>query len=278
VGIELVSVTETKTSGPVPQVIQHATVLVSDGKVKHFLTRFENYAKTEPKRKGERRHEAMLDPVSSLRLATLHELWTDTEGTYPRNDESIWWEVWLRRTDGEELTRLQSFASQQGIELAGRRIEFPDRIVALVMATPVQLSASIDVLNDLAEVQRAKETAAQFIDMGPEEQAEWVEELLARVTGPGPDAPAACLLDTGITRGHPLLAIAAAAVDCTAVDPTWGSDDNGGGPTNMGHGTQMAGLALYGDLTSILLSTHPVHLDHRLESVKILPPSGSNPP
>lgn len=277
-GIELVSVTETKTGGPAPKVIQHATVLVPDGKVKHFLTRFENYAKTEPKKKGERRYETMLDPVSSLRLATLHELWTDTEDAYPRNDESIWWEVWLRRTDGEELTRLRSFANQQGIELAERRIVFPDRIVALVMATPLQLSASIDVLNDIAEVQRAKETAAQFVDMGPEEQAEWVDDLLARVTAPGPNAPAACLLDTGITRGHPLLAIAAASADCTAVNPTWGSDDTGGGPTTMGHGTQMAGLALYGDLTSILLHSHPVSLDHRLESVKILPPSGLNPP
>lgn len=136
----------------------------------------------------------------------------------------------------------------------------------------------MDVLNDMAEIQRAKETAAVFVDMGPEEQADWAKELLGRITGPNGDAPAACILDTGITRGHPLLAIAAAAEDCTAVDPTWGPEDNGGGPKMMGHGTQMAGLALLGDLTPILAGSQPIRLEHRIESVKILPPKGANKP
>lgn len=36
------------------------------------------YSKTAPKKKGERRHEDMLDPVAALRLATLRALWTDS--------------------------------------------------------------------------------------------------------------------------------------------------------------------------------------------------------
>jgi Subtilase family len=46
----------------------------------------------------------------------------------------------------------------------------------------------------------------------------------------------------------------------------------------MGHGTEMAGLALYGDLALILRSAAPLQLTHRLESVKILPPTGANDP
>src|SRR5262249_53246806 len=39
------------------------------------------------------------------------------------------------------------------------------------------------------------------------------------------------------------------------------------------HGTEMAGVALYGDqLPRLLQESGPVHLVHRLESVKILPP------
>ena len=45
-----------------------------------------------------------------------------------------------------------------------------------------------------------------------------------------------------------------------------------------GHGTEMAGLALYGDLAPVLESARPVILRHRLESVKILPPVGTNDP
>lgn len=277
-GIELVAVGETKTDGAEPKRVQRATVFIPDGKLKHFVSRFEKYVQTMPKKKGERRYEDMLDPVATLSLATLRSLWTDSPEAYPEDNETIWWEAWLRRHDGNELARFMEFADIQNLDVGARRLQFDERIVTLVKATAKQLASSIDVLNDVAEVQRAKETAALFVDMGPEEQADWAKELLGRITPPDGNAPAACLLDTGITRAHPLLEVAVADEDCTAVDPAWGSHDDGGGGDMMGHGTQMAGLALFGDLTPVLASSQPVHLEHRIESVKILPPEGANPP
>ncbi|MGQ0508044.1 MAG: S8 family serine peptidase [Myxococcaceae bacterium] len=271
-GIELVAVAYATTDEPEPRRIERATVFVPEGKVKHFVTRFESYAKKTPKTKGERRHEEMLDPVATLRLATLRGLWSDSTEVYPRDTEAIWWEVWLRRHDGKELERLMEFAGLQKILVGARRLQFDDRIVILVRATPKQLSASIDVLNDVAEVRRAKETATVFADMGPEEQADWAKELLARTTGPAGDAPAVSVLDTGVNRRHPLLEGALAAADCHTCDPNWGAHDH------LGHGTEMAGLALYGDLIPVLAGSEPIRLRHSLESVKILPPTGSNPP
>lgn len=270
-GIELVAVSHAQSDEAEPRRVERATVFVPDGKVKHFLKRFESYAKTTPKKKGERRHEDMLDPVAALRLATLRGLWTDSSEAYPEENETIWWEVWLRRQDGNELERLMEFAGAQDLEVAPRRLQFDDRIVTLVRAMPDQLAASIDVLNDVAEIRKAKETATVFIDMGPEDQGEWAKELLARVGPPSEDAPAVCVLDTGVTRGHPLLEASLAAVDCHACDPAWGTHDHDG------HGTQMAGLALYGDLTPVLAGSQAVMLRHRLESVKILPPDGHDP-
>lgn len=273
-GIEVVAVTLPTTEEPERRGIERATVFIPDGKVKHFLRRFETYAKTTPKKKGERRHEDMLDPVARLQLATLRGLWTDSTEAYPDENETIWWEVWLRRQDGSELERLMEFAGAQDIEVAPRRLMFDDRLVTLLRATPTQLAATIDVLNDVAEVRKAKETATVFIDMGPESQGEWTKELRERVTPPSSDAPAVCVLDTGVTRGHPLLDASLDAADCHACDPAWGTHDH------LGHGTEMAGLALYGDLTPVLASTLPITLKHRLESVKILPPDGhpANPP
>lgn len=271
-GIELLAVTYSQTDEAKPRNIERATVLVPEGKEKHFVTRFESYAKTTPKQKRERRYEDMLDPVATLRLATLRGLWTDATEVYPADQETIWWEVWLRRQDGRELARLMEFAALQHIEIGPRRLQFDDRIVTLARATPTQLAASLDVLDDVAEVRRAKETAAVFDDMGPEEQGEWAKELRARTTGPRHDAPAVCVLDTGVTRGHPLLETALASTDCHACDPAWGTHDH------HGHGTEMAGLALYGDLTPVLASLEPVRLRHGLESVKILPRHGANAP
>nr|WP_225937429.1 S8 family peptidase [Myxococcus sp. RHSTA-1-4] len=108
--------------------------------------------------------------------------------------------------------------------------------------------------------------------MAPDEQGDWVEELSARTTPPAAAAPAVCVLDTGVTRGHPLLAASLAASDCHTCEPAWGAHDHDG------HGTEMAGLALYGDLTPVLAGSGPVQLRHGLESVKILPPNGQNPP
>ncbi len=87
-----------------------------------------------------------------------------------------------------------------------------------------------------------------------------------------------CLLDTGVTQAHPLIEPGLAIADATAVNAEWGAHDNGGGQDQAGHGTEMAGLALYGDLTEVLASADPVLLRHRLESVKILPPTGANEP
>ena len=113
-------------------------MFVPDDKVKHFLKRFESYSKTTRKKKGERRHEDMIDPISTLRLATLRGLWTDTSETYPEENVTIWWEVWLRRQDGCELERLMEFAAAREIDVAARRLMFDDRIVTLVRSTPAQ--------------------------------------------------------------------------------------------------------------------------------------------
>jgi Subtilase family len=75
-----------------------------------------------------------------------------------------------------------------------------------------------------------------------------------------------------VTRGHPLLEDALADADCHTVDVTWETHDH------HGHGTEMAGIALYGDLVPALAGHGSVPLRHRLESVKILPPGGANDP
>lgn len=278
--IEVVAVTDhIEGEGDSAVRTQRAAVFVPDGQVGHFLGQLQKYVDATPKKRGERRHENVYDRVARLRLAALHALWTDAAEAYPSGeDDPIWWEVWLRRTDGNELQRLHDFAAQAEISVGERRLQFDDRIVTLVFASPNALSSSLDVLGDIAELQRAKETATFFVEQGPRDQAEWTVDLVDRSTLAGPDAPAVCVLDTGVNGGHPLLEGALAPEDCHAYDPTWGVNDDGGGPRMEGHGTQMAGLALYGDLVPHLVGTENVSLRHRLESVKILPPTGQNDP
>ena len=127
-------------------------------------------------------------------------------------------------------------------------------------------------LNHIAELRKAKETAEFFDDLHAEEQSAWVDDLGSRLTPlpAGSDTPYICLLDTGVNNGHPLLQPFLANGDSHSVDTAWGVDDT------EGHGTEMAGLAVFGNLNDRLIETVPVQLAHRLESVKLLPHDGAN--
>jgi hypothetical protein len=133
------------------------------------------------------------------------------------------------------------------------------------------MARSVQILNSIAELRLARVRVEDFYALTPIEQAEWVHDLRQRASPPALDAPAVCLLDTGVTRIHPLLEIALSQDDCHTYHPDWGTGDHDG------HGTQMAGVALYRDLAEIMASNNHVILSHRLESVKILPPGGYPP-
>lgn len=256
--------------------VQRATVFVPDGKAAAFVRKFEAYAATAGSSGG--KHRDFADRIASLRLATVEALWTDARSAYPGIDDQIWWEVWLRRTDGSGHLRFSEFATRAQIVLGRRKLVFDERIVVLAFATPRQMAASIDVMDDVAELRKAKDLATFLVDESPAEQGEWVRDLAGRLQPPGQDAVAVTILDSGVTRGHPLLSVALEPQDVHAIDPTWGGHDDGG--QRPGHGTEMSGLALYDDLSPHLAGRDPVVLKHRLESVKILPPpsAGVNSP
>ena len=81
-----------------------------------------------------------------------------------------------------------------------------------------------------------------------------------------------CLLDTGVSSAHPLLSLAIRDESIQTVVEAWGVADHDG------HGTEMAGVALYKDLKECIASQSLKQICHKIESVKILPPRGGNPP
>ncbi|WP_322762018.1 S8 family peptidase [Frankia sp. Cr2] len=257
---------EERPAGPV----QVATVFIPDGKVGTFVRIFEEYESTAGEVKP--RHQNAVDRVADIAAASVRALWTDALADFPARGQTVWWEVWLRRRNGNEITRISAFAEAAGCPIGPTLLSFQDRTVLLVHATAEQLASALDVLDDLAELRKPHQPEAVLSLEDAAEQAEWVGELADRIRAADENAPAVCVLDTGIHQAHPLLSASLANKDQHTCNPSWGLGDH------AGHGTEMAGLALFGDLGRALTSTGPVAPWHRLESVKLLPPVSGNPP
>lgn len=223
---------------------------------------------------GNPKHAALIEGIASIRRATIRDLWTDFADEYPTDPtQSRWWELWLRTADGREYERLTEYARQHGLPVSDHYLGFGDRTVVLICATSEQLATTFRSIDDIAELRRPHEVASFLPSLPVSEQHDWVSELQSRVEHAENNAPVVCILDRGVQAKHPLLKGSLAAKDLHAVKPSW----NKNLPIH-GHGTEMAGLVLYQDLAAAIITRHAVRLEHRLESVKILPDVGSNDP
>lgn len=251
-----------------------ATVFVPQGKLTHFEGLIESYAEHRTGAGGRSLDkQSLIDAIRSVRVATFDSLWTDSADALPANDaEAIWWEAWLPAGDNrpQVTADFRKVGELAGLLIRERALHFPERSVVQMYGSKAQLLQSSLVLNMVAELRRAKTTAEFFAALPLEEEAEWTGNLQDRLMPQHAGNSYVTLLDTGVNHGHPLLAPMVADGDRHTVEPGWGPDDANG------HGTELAGLALFGDLTPALSDNGALSMPYRLESVKILQGPGDN--
>lgn len=221
---------------------------------------------------GRPKNADMVQSIGRLQRAPLSALWRGPRDAFPTDvNEIVPWEVWVA---DDQVEAFITSAGAANLHVAADRLYFPEQTVIRITASRKGLATLIRSAPAMVTALAKPATTADFFDGLPvDEQPEWADELLGRATFTAPEANPVwvTLLDTGITLGHPLLAPAFAPADRFAADPAWGLDDIDG------HGSGMAGLALYGDLTTALETAGPIEVLHRLESVKVIPDVGTNP-
>lgn len=209
------------------------------------------------------------DKTTSIEPIQIEKFWIDKLSLPQDIIKPIIWEVWLRE---EQFETFKARAHElRGITVSAHHLKFPERQICSVRCSLESLE-KLELVTKAITGFRFLRTQAGFFDaLTPREQRDWSEELSSRLIF-NPDAEySVCVLDTGLAVNHPLLksAIARNGVDsCNPQD--WGSDDH------HGHGTEMAGIALFGDLTPLLASTETIEIGHLIESVKVFPPEGRN--
>jgi hypothetical protein len=267
--IELVAVNQR----PEQEGMVKATVFVPESATDYFLKKVEKY-RDENTDSGKPKNEPLVSRLETVQIGTVKSLFTDDSAPFPEDGQEIWWEVWIRN---ERRSVFEQVTQRLNIRIKPHTITFPEREIVLAMSNVEAMARIITNSDAVAELRIAKDIPSIFLEMGALEQAHWTEDLAERLLEPGQHAVAISLLDSGATRIHRLLLSALALDDMHTVEPSWGVNDSA---YWHGHGTAMAGVALYGDLQIALstLSNKQVKLLHRLESVKILPTNGENDP
>jgi len=262
------------------QTPDRAVVWLPFSAVPAFFRKIEQFA-TETTSRGAPRNQALVANIAELRLAVLRDLWQEPEEEFPDLKEIRWWEVWLARLGPlrrpplepgvvgflpsvpvhEPGPVLRAVAAEYEWQMVPETLTFPENEVALVRTSAAELGTILSTSAIPSELHRAR-VASEIFSLGPIERDEFVADLVGRLKTAEPDASAVCVLDTGLMSAHPLLR---ASVDraLSALDGVHPGDDHG-------HGTQMAGLALFPDLDRELAGSGLVSLRHRIESAKII--------
>ncbi|WP_299173982.1 S8 family peptidase [uncultured Brevundimonas sp.] len=204
------------------------------------------------------------DSLETVRSAEIGSLWTDPR-PFPPEETAIWWECWCWR---DRAVNLRQAAKRLDLRVSERRLLFPDYEVVPVFGVASQMQRLLRICDAVEELRRAEDSPVVFMSDLRGEQPEWTDDLSGRLIAPAQGHPSVCILDSGVAYLHPLIEPSLSLLDLHAIDTAWAIDDHNG------HGTQMAGVALYGDLTFSLASSGPVDLAYGIESVKILPPPG----
>ncbi|KUM51757.1 S8 family peptidase [Rheinheimera sp. EpRS3] len=266
-GIEVLNMTQAGQQITVSILVPHGKLYVLERKIAEYMDPAKNG------KKGPKNH-SLLNVIERIRKTAVENLWTDAPELYPQSaDEISWFEVWLpvltdRLAVVHDFKKLAAIAK---LAVSDSVLEFPERTVLLVRGNLAALSSSALLLSKISEIRKAKTTADFFDNLNIEEQRAWSTDLLQRANfTASDDSPYVCILDTGVNIEHPLLKPVCSAADLSVVDPTWDAADSDG------HGTEMAGIAIWGDLTEPLSQLSQVEIRYRIESSKLLRYPGDN--
>lgn len=257
--------------------IYKAAVFLNRKAISKFLQKVEQY-QTEDTAKGKPKNLSLMANIEAIRAATLQSFWQEPELPFPNQDEEVWWEIWVSRDINDADANYNAAVEkleEADVLIGERKLYFPEHIIFLAKGTPAQLGATILYVDCLAELRKPRETAELFTYMDRAEQADWINDLRGRVDNLMAQGQVSiCLLDTGVNRTNPLLEDLIPENHLDTVNPAWGLGDS----HHSGHGTPMAGLALYGDLSDALASADRIQIYHHLESIKLVHPAQPHDP
>lgn len=250
-----------------------AEVYISQKNLSKLENKINKYLEEQDKPKP--KNQKLINHINEFRPATLESLWGDDISDFPKTDNAHWWEIWLRYDSDADPKKVFNLfieeAKKIGLEIYESEkystyVIFPERIVTNIKANKEGLRKAIRLLPQyFAEIRLPYSLSSFIYRIGRKEAEGWLNNIKDRVLVKDfSNSPAVCLLDTGVNHEHPLLKLVfdeQAIFSITSCNTQTDKD---------GHGTLMAGLAAYGDLSQYFHHDNTIEQNHHLESVKII--------
>ena len=213
--------------------------------------------------KKDRRNLRLVNAVSSIEAAILKDFFSSQEDFQLVEDgmeREI--EVWFTEEcyqDDEVKAKLRAL----GIEHGMRTLVFHQVVVLLVKASSRQLVQIVHALRGITEF-RLYHSPSVLLNNDEVGNEEWMRLIQNDVLRADDPFVRIAILDTGVNPNHRLLSDYLPSARCFSVIESGNTKDQ------ENHGTGLASLAIYGDLTDVIYGRRRVRITSDLTSVKML--------
>lgn len=249
-GFKLLACRQTETGGA------RATVLLPNDKASSTLKKkFEEFRDKDSSKGNKPRNEDLVGRISGLEKAGYDWLF-ESESTLLPDDGRVRLEIWLDKEEdvSEQTSRFLRTCRELDIFAEANPLKFPEMLVFLACGDKAAYYALADREKSINKFRPTTEPSNFLLDSSPSEQTDWTKDLLQRVQ-PIDDSIAVCVLDSGCNL-HPIIKPVINPDVHICVDEGETASDT----CNGGHGTQMAGIAAYGNLNHVMhAQTSPVY-------------------
>lgn len=242
-----------------------ATLFVPKQKEKWLEKKIDQYV-IEPEENQKRKNLPLINSIENIQAARIQDFIVIKDDA--RIFESIpvelecEYEIWLLKEDFDE-DQINHILDSIGVEVGNKTLVFESIVVLLIKATKHQLQQMVYSIPNISEIRRYRKPSVLSYAGSVSEEKEWCNSILANTIKENDPLVRVGILDSGVNFNHPLLTAFITEDRCLTVVDSIRDREN--------HGTSMASLALYGDLTDTIYNSGSNPITNDLLSVKVLP-------
>ena len=238
------------------------TLCVNKKYLTSFYKKLNGYI-SELTKKGVPKNRELMNEIENVSKSVINDLWIGENDLMPPANIKKWCEVWILDTKKDSFIGI---CNELGIRHNPKSImKFVERIVMQIEISATDMKNLLLNYDLIGEFRPINALSSFWTSLHRAEQSNWVDNLLSRLEVENKSNTIINVMDTGVNNRHPLLKKIISDSDCDSCNPIWKEIDTDG------HGTEMCGIAVYGDLQQCLEQNTKIQIKHGVISTKLLP-------